>query len=76
MKENIKNLQKLGNQINLDLFYSISFFTGTEVSLQGKATQVILHELLGYCENFKHENTNLIGYFEYEGTNYRVILTF
>ena len=76
MKENIENLQKLGKEINLNLFYLISFFANSETSLQGKGTSDSLHELNGHCTNFEYNNSNLIGFFEFEDVKYRVVLTF
>lgn len=76
MENRVKNLQKLSKEINLDLFYSISFFANSETSLQGKGTSDSLHELNGYCTNFEYDNNNLIGRFEFEDVKYRVVLTF
>lgn len=76
MKENIENLQKLSKEINLNLFYSISFFANSEISLQGKGTSDSLHELNGHCTSFEYNNSNLIGFFEFEDVKYRVVLTF
>lgn len=76
MENKVNNLQELAKLINLDLFYSISLFSGSEISLQGKATQEALKELSIICTNFKYENTNLIGHFKHEDFVYRVVLTF
>jgi len=76
MENRIENLQKLSKEINLNLFYSISFFANSETSLQGKGTSDSLHELNGHCTDFEYDNSNLIGRFEFEGCKYRVVLTF
>jgi len=76
MENRINNLQELSKEISLDLFYSISFFALSETSLQGKASEA-LNEITSYCnDDFKYSNGNLVGKFEYNGYNYRVVLTF
>lgn len=76
MKNKVSNLQELSKEVNIDLFYAISFFESSETSLQGKANEA-LKEITSYCnDDFKYSNGNLIGKFEYNGCNYRVVLTF
>lgn len=76
MNNKLNNLQELAKEISLDLFYSISLFELSEISLQGKASEA-LNEITSYCnDDFKYSNGNLVGKFEYNGCNYRVVLTF
>jgi len=76
MENRLENLRELAKEVNLDLFYSINLFNGMAISLQGKASQETLKEISGYCDDLKLQNSNLEGFFEYKGTDYRVILTF
>lgn len=76
MENRINNLQELAKEVGLDLFYAISLFESSEISLQGKASEA-LNEITSYCnDDFKYSNGNLVGKFEYNGCNYRVVLTF
>lgn len=76
MENKVKNLQELSNYLSLELFYSISLFSGSEISLQGKGNKESIREASRYCDHWIYDNTNLIGKFEYNGCNYRVVLTF
>lgn len=76
MNNQVNNLQELADHLELNLFYSISFFSGSEISLQGKGNKESIREASRYCDHWIYDNTNLIGKFEYNGCNYRVVLTF